>query len=187
MYAWIFNFLFLAVLGLCCWVQAFSSCSKCELLFIAVYELVVAVASLVWSMDSRHTGFSRRSTWAYSLWHTGLVALRRVGSPQTSDWTRIPALAGGSLTIGSPGKSYICMYTLIHNYSWRAASLSGSDGKNTACNAGDLGSIPGSERSPGKGHGNPFQYSCLENPWTEKPGGLKSIGSHRVRNTTGAT
>jgi len=75
----------------------------------------------------------------------------------------------------------------MHNYSWRAASLSGSDGKNTACNAGDLGSIPGSERSPGKGHGNPFQYSCLENPWTEKPGGLKSIGSHRVRNMTGAT
>ena len=33
-----------------------------------------------------------------------------------------------------------------------------------ACNAGDLGSIPGSERSPGEGNGNPLQYSCLENP-----------------------
>ena len=31
-------------------------------------------------------------------------------------------------------------------------------------NAGDSGSIPGSERSPGEGHGNPLQYSCLENP-----------------------
>ena len=39
----------------------------------------------------------------------------------------------------------------------------GSDGKEF-CNAGDLGSIPGSERSPGGGHSNPFQYSCLENP-----------------------
>ena len=40
----------------------------------------------------------------------------------------------------------------------------GSDGKEFACNAGDLGSIPGSERSPGEGNGNPLQYSCLENP-----------------------
>ena len=39
----------------------------------------------------------------------------------------------------------------------------GSDGKKSACNAGDLGSIPGSGRSPGEGNGNPLQYSCLEN------------------------
>ena len=39
----------------------------------------------------------------------------------------------------------------------------GSEGKASACNAGDLGSIPGSGRSPGEGHGNPLQYSCLEN------------------------
>ena len=40
----------------------------------------------------------------------------------------------------------------------------GSEVKASACNAGDLGSIPGSGRSPGEGNGNPFQYSCLENP-----------------------
>ena len=40
----------------------------------------------------------------------------------------------------------------------------GSDGKETACNAGDLGSIPGLGRSPGGGRGNPRQYSCLESP-----------------------
>ena len=39
----------------------------------------------------------------------------------------------------------------------------GSDGKESACNAGDMGSIPGSGRSPGEGNGNPLQYSCLEN------------------------
>ena len=39
----------------------------------------------------------------------------------------------------------------------------GSDRKGSACNAGDLGSIPGSRRSPGEGNGNPLQYSCLEN------------------------
>ena len=39
----------------------------------------------------------------------------------------------------------------------------GSDGKESACNAGDLGSIPGSDRSPGDGNGYPLQYSCPEN------------------------
>ena len=39
----------------------------------------------------------------------------------------------------------------------------GSDGKEYACNAGDLGSILGFGRSPGKGNGYPLQYSCLEN------------------------
>ena len=40
----------------------------------------------------------------------------------------------------------------------------GSDGKESACNAGNLGLIPGSEKSPGEGNGTPLQYSCLENP-----------------------
>ena len=40
----------------------------------------------------------------------------------------------------------------------------GSDGKEPACNAGGLGSLPGSGRSPGERNGNPLQYSCLENP-----------------------
>ena len=39
----------------------------------------------------------------------------------------------------------------------------GSNGKESACNVGDPGSIPGSRRSPGKGNGNPLEYSCLEN------------------------
>ena len=40
---------------------------------------------------------------------------------------------------------------------------SSSDGKESACSAGDLGLIPGSGRSPGGGNGNPLQYSCLKN------------------------
>ena len=56
-------------------------------------------------------------------------------------------------------------------------------GKESDCNTGaaeDTGSIPGSGRSPGGGHCNPLQYSFLENPMTEEPGGLQSMGSHRV-------
>ena len=40
----------------------------------------------------------------------------------------------------------------------------GSEVKNPPANAGDTGSVPDSERSPGEGHGNPLQYSCLGNP-----------------------
>ena len=46
--------------------------------------------------------------------------------------------------------------------------------------ARDLGSIPGSGRSPGEGNGNPLQYSWLRILWTEEPGGLQSMGSQRV-------
>ena len=69
---------------------------------------------------------------------------------------------------------------LIKNWASQMALLV----KNRPANAGDIrntGLIPGSGRSPGGGHGNPFQYSCLENPMEEEPGGLQSIGSQSVR------
>ena len=49
----------------------------------------------------------------------------------------------------------------------------GSDGKESPCNAGDLGLIPGLGRCPGGGHGNPLQYSCLGNPH-----GQRNLASH---------
>ena len=57
----------------------------------------------------------------------------------------------------------------------------GSDGKESAWNAGDPGLVPGLGRSPGERNGYPLQYSCLEYPWTEEPGGLQSMGSQIVR------
>ena len=48
----------------------------------------------------------------------------------------------------------------------------GTEVKASACKVGDLGSIPGSGRSPGEGNGNPLQYSCLENP---VDGGLQTV------------
>ena len=53
-------------------------------------------------------------------------------------------------------------------------------GKESTCNAGDLGSIPGSGRSSGEGNGNPLQYSCLENSRDGESGRLQSMGSQRV-------
>ena len=44
----------------------------------------------------------------------------------------------------------------------------GSEGKESACNAGDPGSFPGLGRSPGEGNGNQLQYSCLENSMAEQ-------------------
>ena len=58
----------------------------------------------------------------------------------------------------------------------------GASGEELA-NAGDIrgmGSSPGSERSPGGGHGNLFQYSCLENPMDRGTWWAKSIGAQRV-------
>ena len=64
-------------------------------------------------------------------------------------------------------------------------SPGGSDGKESACNVGDVGSIPGSGRSPGGGNGNPLQYSCLRNPMEEEPGGLQSMGSQKSQTLLG--
>ena len=79
------------------------------------------------------------------------------------------------------GKDYPLQYSGLENSmdwivygvtkSWTQLSFTftwdfpgGSDGKASAYNAGDPGSIPGSGRSPGEGNANPLQYSCLENP-----------------------
>ena len=56
----------------------------------------------------------------------------------------------------------------------------GSDGKVSAHNAGDQGSIFRLGKSPGEGNGNRLQYSCLENSMDGGGGGLQSMGSQRV-------
>ena len=50
-----------------------------------------------------------------------------------------------------------------------------SDGKESAYNAGDPGSVPGLGTFPGEGNGNPLQYSCWRIPWTEETGRLQSM------------
>ena len=54
-------------------------------------------------------------------------------------------------------KDFICLVSIM-------GFSGGSDGKETTCNAGDLGSVSGLGSSSGEGHGKPLQYSCLENP-----------------------
>ena len=60
----------------------------------------------------------------------------------------------------------------------------GSDGKESACNVGDLGSIPGLGKSPGGGYGNPLQYSCLENPHGQRSLVGYSPCGHKESDTT---
>ena len=88
---------------------------------------------------------------------------------------------GATLTLChgiSPQHHGSLMYTFCHSFLffgcpssciWVSYIISkgfpgGSDGKESACHVGVLGSIPGLGRSPGRGHGNPLQYSRLENP-----------------------
>ena len=60
----------------------------------------------------------------------------------------------------------------------------GSEGKQSVCNAGDLGSIPRLGRSSVAGHGNPLQYSCLENPHGQRNLVDYSLWGHKELNTT---
>ena len=77
----------------------------------------------------------------------------------------------GSLALAPAGKPHVgrsfiykIMMICIIVQSCTADFPGGSDGKASGYNVGDLGSIPGSGRSPGEANGNPLQYSCLENP-----------------------
>ena len=60
----------------------------------------------------------------------------------------------------------------------------GSDSKESACNVGDLGSIPGLGRPPGGQHGNPLQYYCLENPHGQRSLAGYSPRGHKESDTT---
>ena len=77
--------------------------------------------------------------------------------------------------------------SLIHHHVRRGKKMHsgrglprGLRGKESTCNAGDKGSIPGSGRSPGGGHGNPLQYSCLQNPMNSGAWRATDHGSQRV-------
>ena len=71
----------------------------------------------------------------------------------------------------------MCLQTILHEFFYTSSEFPSAAfflhvlylviSKASACNAGDLGSIPGSGRSPGEGNGNSLQYSCLENPMDE--------------------
>ena len=69
--------------------------------------------------------------------------------------------------------TYINIY-IVHTHTHTTGFPDGSDGKESACNAGHLGSIPGSGISPREGNGYPLQYSCLENSMDRKVRSLKN-------------
>ena len=95
----------------------------------------------------------------------------RVFSKELALRIRWPKYWSFSFSI-SPSNEYLGL--IYFRIDW----LDGGSGvKVSACNAGDLGSIPGSGRSPGEGNGNPLQYSCLENPMD---GGAWSASVHGV-------
>ena len=71
--------------------------------------------------------------------------------------------------------------SLFYKWNNHGPLISGSDGKESACHAGDTGSIPESGRSPGEGNDYPVQYSCLENPMDRGAWQVTaSMGLHRV-------
>ena len=105
----VFTYLFVTTLGLCCCTRAFSSCGEQGLLFVAVCRFLTAVASLVaehglqahrlqqlWLTGSRAQAqqlwLASSRAQAQQLWRMGLVALRHVGSSRSRAQTRVPCI-----------------------------------------------------------------------------------------------
>ena len=102
-----------------------------------------------------------RSSWETPFRSKNFERVRIMSQGPCSQKTQLALLGsiGGKLL---PGRS---------SHPWaQGLPLGGSEGKESACNARDLGSIPGLGKSPGGGLGNPLQYSCLENPMAEELG-----------------
>ena len=70
---------------------------------------------------------------------------------------------------------------LIRMKNLKSSFLGGSDGKESSCNVGDVGSIPGSGRSPGEGMATHSSIFAWRIPWIEESGGLQSMGFQRAR------
>ena len=124
-------------------------------------------------------GFSRQEYWS------GLSFPSPGDLPRTGMDLASPASAGRCLTTSvtwwACNRDYIsyfylflledklfedknCVLAISKHLTFKVGFPGGSEGKESACNAGDLGLIPGLGRSPGEGNGNPLQYSCLESP-----------------------
>ena len=136
--------------------------------------VVVQSLSCVWLFVTPRTGthqaplsmrFPRQESWS------GLPFPSPRGLPDPGIEPVSPVLAGGFFTAEPPGKS---IWVVTGQWFWTEREErfytyprnfpGGSDAKESACSAGDIGLIPGLGRSPVKGNAYPFQYSCLENP-----------------------
>ena len=110
-------------------------------------------------------------------WHSFLTIVNDNGE---SNWvgseTRWKFSTGSSFSLSSQ----ICPQPLFPVWTIQVALVVTNPHNNTEDKRGVV-SIPGLRRSLGGRHGNPLQYSCLENPKTKPPGGLQSIASQRVR------
>ena len=80
---------------------------------------------------------------------------------QAETFPNLQILVSSCLTI--PSSIYLSFLTFYYEQTEKTGFRGSSVGKEYTCNAGDLGSIPRLGRSPGRGHGNPLQYSCLKN------------------------
>ena len=109
-----------------------------------------------------------RRRWQVKMWQWHLQRawiLAGSWSPDAFSKRGRHKLSRGEKAVSSSLQSYTRIFSFFFFFfSWDIVSVGDSDGKESACNVRDLGSVPGLGRSPGGGHGSPLQYSCLENP-----------------------
>ena len=145
-----------------CWPEGIRALEhelgKARNLIFHVELLEVAKSSALF-----HNGIRKNTDWSAGKYILSAFSLL------TLEARSLELRLGGDMWLKKGGGLYLERYQVKWGFP------SGSDDKESACNAGDVGLIPGLGRSPGEGLVNPFQYSCLE-----KSGGRQSMGSQRV-------
>ena len=116
------------------------------------------------------------------VWYIVCLAWMRL----RTGWKNVLTLIWNWIKVGQEGSvktlsQISCFYFSKQSLTPLFGFLGGSVGKESACNAGDMGSVPGWRRSPGAEHATHSSILAWKVPWTEEPEGLWSRGSQRVR------
>ena len=170
-----------------CWIfivscRIFDLCCSMQTLHCGMWDLILwpRIEPTAPVLGVLATGPPGKSPQCGDSYHVSLSSLLLLPSSLFSLWKNFRANNSESLS----ESQCLCGVALSCSISSIAISNichSSSDGKESAGNAGDLGSIPGLGRSSGEGNGNPFQYSCLENSMHKGAWrAVQSMGSQRV-------
>ena len=126
----------------------------------SVYFLI-KLCHLVWPKHNKGTSLVAQTV----MWEIWVLSLGQEDPLEQEMATHSSTLAWKIPWTEEPGRlQSMGLQRIGHDWTTSLHFTGGSDGKESACNAGDLGLIPGLGRSSGGRHGNPLQYSCLENP-----------------------
>ena len=153
----------------------------------SVYFLI-KLCCLVWPKHNKGASLVAQTVKHLpAMWEIQVLSLGQEDTLEKEMATHSSTLAWKIPWMEEPGRlQFMGLQRVGHDWTTSLHFTGGSDGKESTHNVGDLGLMPGLGRSPGGGHSNPLQYSCLKNPHGQRSlaGYIQYMGLQRVEHNT---